>query len=207
VNPHAGLYNRLQMHFILASNSPRRQELLRNAGFDFEARSCALPEPRPERGENATQFARSAARSKALCVAAEVEAGSLVLGADTIVVLNSQILGKPAGPHDATQMLRALSGQTHQVITGICLVRAPETVESLTHETTFVTFRDLDDEEIRGYVESHEPDDKAGAYAIQGYASRFVTRISGCYFNVVGLPVSLVAEILRPFTKETARSQ
>ncbi len=195
-------YNRRHMRFILASNSPRRQELLRNAGFDFEVRSCPLPEPTPERGAEAAQYARAAAQSKALCVAGEATPGTLVLAADTVVVLNGLILGKPAGPHDATRMLRLLSGMTHEVITGVCLARAPETIESRAHEITFVTFRDLDDEEIDAYVKSREPYDKAGAYGIQGYASRFVTRISGCYLNVVGLPVALVSEILKPFLKE-----
>jgi septum formation protein len=98
-------------------------------------------------------------------------------------------------------MLRLLSGQTHQVHTGICLVCAPEEIEALKHETTLVTFRELDEEEIRSYVESGEPLDKAGGYAVQGFASKFVTHISGCYFNVVGLPVPLVYEILKPFLK------
>jgi septum formation protein len=96
-------------------------------------------------------------------------------------------------------MLRLLSGRTHQVITGVCIVRSPGRVVACTHETTFVTFRELAEEEIRAYVEGHEPYDKAGAYAIQGLASRFVTSISGCYFNVVGLPIPLVYEILKPF--------
>lgn len=200
-------YNRPRMRFVLASNSPRRQELLRNAGFDFEVRSCPLPELSPERGADPAQYARAAAQSKALCIAAQSASGTLVLGADTVVVLNGLILGKPAGPHDATQMLRLLSGKTHEVITGVCLARAPETIESRAHEITFVTFRELDEEEIAAYAKGREPYDKAGAYAIQGYASRFVTRISGCYFNVVGLPVALVTEMLRPFLKEAVRSQ
>jgi septum formation protein len=131
-------------------------------------------------------------------VAASCPAGSFVLGADTVVVIDGETLGKPSGPQDATRMLRLLSGRTHQVHTGICLVRAPGEIEALQHQTTFVTFRALEEEEIRSYVESDEPVDKAGAYAIQGLASRFVTRISGCYFNVMGLPVALLYEILKP---------
>ena len=104
-------------------------------------------------------------------------------------------------------MLRLLSGRTHQVHTGICLVRAPDNIEALKHETTLVTFRKLDEEEIRQYVESGEPSDKAGAYAIQGLASKFVTRISGCYSNVVGLPIALVYEILKPLMKEEGSGQ
>jgi septum formation protein len=125
----------------------------------------------------------------------------LVLGADTVVVIDGEMLGKPSGLDDAARMLRLLSGRTHQVHTGICLVQAPSQIEALQHETTFVTFRKLDEEEIRSYVESGEPFGKAGGYAIQGLASKFVTRISGCYFNVVGLPVALVYEALKPFLK------
>jgi septum formation protein len=121
-----------------------------------------------------------------------------------VVVIDGEMLGKPSGLEDATRMLRLLSGRTHQVHTGICLVRAPDEIEALKHETTLVTFRQLDEEEIRCYVESGEPLDKAGAYAVQGLASKFVTRISGCYSNVVGLPVALVYEILK---KAEVRSQ
>jgi septum formation protein len=106
-------------------------------------------------------------------------------------------MGKPSGPFDATRMLRMLSGQTHEVITAICLVKAPNQIKAAEHESTFVSFRELSEDEIKNYVATHEPFDKAGAYAIQGLASRFVTHISGCYFNVVGLPVSLVDEVLR----------
>lgn len=189
------------MRFILASNSPRRQQLLRNAGFDFDVCPSKIAESQPVEQEAPAEFARRMARAKALDVAASCAAGTLVLGADTVVVIHGQILGKPGGPYDATRMLRLLSGQTHQVITGLCLVRAPDQVEALKHEVTFVTFCELDDAEIRCYIESHEPFDKAGAYGVQGLASRFVRRISGCYFNVVGLPVPLVYAIFKPFLK------
>lgn len=195
------------MHLILASNSPRRRELLRNAGFDFEVRPNQVTEGEPRPGEVPAEFARRAAREKALQVAASCPPGSLVLGADTVVLASGQVLGKPHGPHAATCMLRLLSGQTHQVITGVCLVRAPDHIQALSHETTFVTFCQLDEGEVRSYVESREPFDKAGGYAIQGGASRFVTSISGCYFNVVGLPVSLVYEMLQPFLKPADTKQ
>lgn len=188
------------MQLILASASPRRQELLRRAGFDFEVRPSKVEEAR--RGdETAEEFARRAAREKALAVAASAPQGDLVLAADTAVVVKEEILGKPAGPDDAARMLRLLSGLTHRVITGVCLVRAPNQMEALKQETTFVTFRTLDEQEIRDYVRSGEPLDKAGAYGIQGLASKFVTRIEGCYFNVVGLPVYLVYELLKPFLR------
>jgi len=184
------------MHLILASASPRRRDLLRNAGIDFEVRPGQFVEEiQPD--ELPEEFARRAAREKAMQIAASAPPGLLVLGADTVVVIDGQTLGKPSDPQDATRMLRLLSGRTHQVHTGICLVRPPDKIEALEHETTLVTFRKLDEVEIRQYVESGEPWDKAGGYAIQGLASKFVTRISGCYSNVVGLPVALVYEILK----------
>jgi septum formation protein len=194
------------MRLILASASPRRRDLLRNAGFDFEIRPSQIVEE-IQPGELPEDFARRAAREKALQIAASSPRGGLVLGADTIVVIDGQTLGKPSDPQDAMRMLRLLSGRTHQVHTGICLVRAPDSIQALKHETTLVTFRALDEEEIRQYVESGEPSGKAGAYAIQGLASKFVTRISGCYSNVVGLPIALVYEILKPVTEEEGSRQ
>ena len=188
------------MRLILASASPRRRDLLRQAGFAFEVRVASVNEvPLPD--ESAEDFARRAARDKALDVAAPAPSDSLVLGADTVVVADSEILGKPADAQDAARMLKLLSGVTHRVITGVCLVRAPARVEALAHETTFVTFGALDEQEIASYVASGEPSDKAGAYGIQGLASKFVTRIEGCYFNVVGLPVALVYDLLKPFIR------
>jgi septum formation protein len=194
------------MRFVLASSSPRRRELLRRAGFDFEVHPSRIVEE-IQQGELPEEFARRAAREKAMQVAAVSPPGSLVLGADTVVVIDGETLGKPSDLADATRMLCLLSGRTHQVHTGVCLVRAPDVIEALKHETTLVTFRELDEEEIRRYVESGEPLDKAGAYAIQGLASKFVTRISGCYSNVVGLPVALLYEILKPFLKEEGSRQ
>jgi septum formation protein len=193
------------MRLLLASSSPRRRELLRHAGFDFDVEPSHIVEE-TQRGERPEEFARRAAREKAMHVAASCPPGSFVLGADTVVVIDGETLGKPADLEDARRMLRLLSGRTHQVHTGICLVRAPDEIEALKHETTLVTFRALDEEEIRSYVESGEPLDKAGSYAVQGLASKFVTRISGCYSNVVGLPVALVYEILKPLMKAEARS-
>jgi len=184
------------VRLILASNSPRRRELLQNAGFEFDVRPSGIEEIRlPE--EPPEEFARRLAREKALDVALHSIPGSIVLGADTVVAANGEILEKPLDAADARRMLHALSGRTHRVITGVCLVRAPETVLACTHETTAVTFRELCDEEIEAYVASGEPFDKAGSYAIQGLASRFVPRIEGCYFNVVGLPIPLVYEVLK----------
>jgi len=194
------------MRLILASASPRRRELLRNAGFEFDIQAGHVVEE-IQPGERPEEFARRAARDKAMQVAVSSPPGSIVLGADTVVVIDEETLGKPSNREDATRFLRLLSGRTHQVHTGICLVRAPAEIVAVEHETTQVTFRELDEEEIRCYVESGEPLDKAGAYAIQGLASKFVTRISGCYSNVVGLPVALVYEILKPLMEAESSRQ
>jgi septum formation protein len=131
------------MKLILASSSPRRIELLRNAGFDFEVNPSEIAEGEPLLGERPEDYARRLARAKALCVAAGAPPGALILGADTIVTIGGAILGKPGGPVDATRMLRLLSGKAHEVITAICLVRAPDHVAALKHETTLVTFREM----------------------------------------------------------------
>jgi septum formation protein len=176
------------MELVLASQSPRRSELLRNAGIPFQARPANVDETL-RMGEEAVEYVRRLAREKAMAVE-----GDLVLGADTVVVIDGQILGKPADAEDATRMLRLLSGREHQVITGIFL-RARDTI--VDHEITQVWFSDLTEREIADYVASGEPMDKAGAYAIQGLASRFVERIEGSYSNVVGLPVARIYQLWR----------
>lgn len=189
------------MRLILASASPRRRELLRQAGFDFETRPSGVQELRRV-GESAEDFARRVAREKALEVAKLSPPGRLVLGADTVVAMNGEILGKPLDADDAARMLQLLAGRTHTVITGVCLIQAPGYLVALRHAATRVGFRPLDEKEIRDYVQSGEPMDKAGAYGIQGLASKFVSRIDGCYFNVVGLPISLVVEMLQNWANE-----
>ncbi len=149
--------------------------------------------------ETAEDFARRAACEKALDISASAPADSIVLAADTVVVVDGEILGKPVDAADAARMLNLLAAVTHRVITGVCLARPPARVEALAHETTLVTFVPLDEAEIAEYVATGEPFDKAGGYGIQGLASKFVTRVEGCYFNVVGLPVALVYKLLRPF--------
>ena len=185
------------MRLILASGSPRRRALLEAAGFDFEVEESGVEEAL-RAGEPAEAFAQRVAREKALRVAASRPTESLILGADTVVVLDGEILGKPADAAQARRMLRRLSGRTHQVHTAVCLVRAPQSVVAEALETTLVTFRDLDEREIRDYIVSGEPFDKAGGYGIQGRASKFVSGLEGSYSNVVGLPVERVAEILKP---------
>ena len=208
---------------ILASTSPRRRALLAAAGVEFELGESGLEEER-RAGEPAAEFALRMAEEKALAVSRRTD-GVLVLGADTIVVVDEMILGKPVDAEDAARMLRLLSGRVHRVITGVCVVEAAagrqlpaasknyalhpaelrpgfeilrtENRELRTgSETTLVTMNQLSDEEIREYVASGEPMDKAGAYAIQGRASRWIPRIEGDYSNVVGLPVALVHAML-----------
>lgn len=180
---------------ILASQSPRRRELLRQAGYDFRVLPANVPEA-PEPGESAAGYVKRLARQKAEKVAAEAP-DAIVLGADTTVVRDGIILEKPADAADAARMLRHLSGGEHDVFTGICLIGQGKVVSEVA--LTRVWFCDLSQEDIAAYVATGEPMDKAGAYGIQGYASRFVDRIEGCYFNIVGLPVSLVFQSLKQF--------
>jgi septum formation protein len=177
---------------ILASASPRRAELLRNAAIPFIIDPAHVPE-QPLPGETPQTYAQRLARDKALAVFAR-HPNDAVLGADTVVI-DEHLLEKPSDPEDAIRMLRLLSGRTHQVITGVCLVMSG--YERSEADTTQVTFAQLSDRDIAEYVRSGEPMDKAGAYGIQGLASRWVTRIEGCYFNVVGLPVPRVYRMLR----------
>jgi nucleoside triphosphate pyrophosphatase len=178
---------------VLASASPRRQELLRNAGISFEVQSTQITED-PLPGEGAKECAERLAREKALAVARH-RPQDVVLGADTVVVIDGQILGKPVDSDDAARMLRMLSGREHRVITGVCLVLSGQ--RSATSETTVVTMSEISENEIADYVARGEPMDKAGAYAIQGIASRWIPRIDGDYSNVVGLPVALVWRMLK----------
>ena len=172
---------------ILASQSPRRKELLTLAGFEFTVRSRPVEEIRRV-GEAPAEYGKRLAREKAH--AAWERLGEVALGADTIVVVGDVVLEKPADADEARVMLRMLSGREHVVITGICLRHAAGAI--VDHAETIVRFAEMSDTEIDAYVASCEPMDKAGAYAIQGLASKFVEKIDGCYFNVVGLPVSLV---------------
>ncbi|AGK55082.1 Maf family protein [Bacillus sp. 1NLA3E] len=173
-------------HLILASSSPRRKELLENLQLIFDISSSEtdesfLPGTAPE------EIVMDLAARKATDVA-EKHRDSIVIGADTIVFANNQVLGKPKDKIEAVKMLKMLSGNTHSVYTGVAIVTADTTVRF--YEKTDVTFWDLNDSEIQAYINSGEPFDKAGAYGIQGFGSMLVKRISGDYFTVVGLPVS-----------------
>jgi septum formation protein len=199
---------------VLASASPRRQELLRNAGIAFTVHPAHVDET-PHDGEAAQACAERLAREKALVVF-RAHPQAYVLGADTVVIVDDEIFGKPRDEVGAVRMLQLLAGRIHRVITGVCLVGpnksatgdfrpalATENRELSTgfqdtrSETTLVTVSELSDQEIRDYVATGEPMDKAGAYAIQGMASRWILRIKGDYCNVVGLPVALVYRMLR----------
>ncbi len=189
---------RIKPVLVLASKSPRRREILSAAGLQFQVRSADVPEVLQD-GEQALEYVQRLAQAKARAIS--MAPGDIVLGADTIVVLDGEILEKPLDAADARRMLLLLSGRDHQVITGICLLAGDQ--ELLSSATTLVRFSSLTGEEIQEYVATGEPMDKAGAYAIQGRASRFVERVEGCYFNVVGLPISLVYRQLQRLKQQS----
>ncbi len=177
---------------VLASQSPRRADLLAQAGIPFVVRPAPVEERRGP-GESPEEYVVRLAREKAR--AARAAAGEVVLGADTVVVAEGAVLEKPEDEADAARMLRALSGRAHEVLTGFCLLRGKQ--ESSGVSRTLVRFARMSEEEIAWYAGTGEPRDKAGAYAIQGLASRFIEGIEGCYFNVVGLPVPMIYRRLR----------
>ena len=179
------------MNLILASGSPRRKELLATAGFDFEVRPVSIDET-PLPGEKPADYVERLAEAKARAAWRE---GEITLGADTTVAVDGEILGKPVDTADAAAMLTKLAGRTHEVLTGICLFNG--TVARPGVDLTHVSFLPMTEAEIAAYVASGEPMDKAGAYGIQGLASKFIYRVKGCYFNVVGLPVSRIYGFLR----------
>jgi len=177
---------------VLASKSPRRSEILRQAGIPFVARPANVDET-ARHGESPEDYVKRVARDKAMAAVAAPE--EIVLGADTVVVIDREILGKPADTADAVRMLGLLAGREHEVLTGICLRRGIVIVIDCVR--TRVWFVPLSREEIAACVASGEPMDKAGAYAIQGLASKFIERIEGSYTNVVGLPIEVVQQVLR----------
>ncbi len=183
------------MRLILASASPRRAEILRNAAIPFEVVPATVDESL-RTGETPEAHVRRLAIAKARAVAAGVAPPAFVLGADTAVLVDSQVLAKPESVEDARRMLRLLRGRTHRVLTGVALLRLPENELLVECESTRVTFAALSDAEVDDYIASGEPFDKAGGYAIQGRAGRFIPRIEGCYFNVVGLPLARVYRML-----------
>lgn len=187
---------------VLASGSPRRRELLGKLGLQFEVIVSDLDESIAS--TDPAFIVKDLASAKALAVAESIKGAadngsskSLVLGADTIVVLDDDILGKPQDRAEAVQMLTKLSGRLHQVFTGVSLVELPSGKVSTIYTVTDVHFREMDAREIEAYVDTGEPMDKAGAYALQGIASLFVCKIDGCYTNVIGLPIPDTVQLLR----------
>ena len=183
------------MKLILASASPRRATVLREAGLSFTVLSSAVDET-PIPGESPQALVQRLADGKAELVAARAVGSAIVIAADTEVVLDGHVLGKPRTSDDARNILKQLSGRTHSVMTGVALIRLPDCERRHFVETTLVHFATLSEEEITEYLASEEPFDKAGAYAIQGRAGRFIPRIEGCYFNIVGLPLARLYQVL-----------
>ena len=181
---------------VLASQSPRRAEILRQAGIPFSVRPASVDET-PRADEKALDYVERLAEEKASAIQAAPD--EIVLAADTVVVIDGAILGKPADEADARRMLAMLSGRRHEVVTGICLKRGEEIIRDSC--ATEVWFSVMSEQEIAAYAAGGEPLDKAGAYAIQGLASKYIDKIHGCYFNVVGLPVAMVHNHLRYFMK------
>ena len=184
------------MKLILATASPRRVQILRDAGFTFQIISSAVDETVLE-GESPQDLVRRLAQQKARLVAARAVGPAIVVGADMVVVADRQMLGKPGSADEARAMLQLLSGRTHTVYTGLALIRLPDEASRLGLESTQVTFEPMSPNDISSYVASGEPFDKAGAYAIQGRGGRYISRIEGCYFNVVGLPLARLCHLLR----------
>jgi septum formation protein len=185
------------MKLILASSSPRRAELLRDAGIAFDICAPRIDEARRPQ-ETAEKMVARLAEAKVRAVAASVGEGkpAIIIGADTTVELDGEIFEKPRDAADAREMLSYLSGRTHFVLTGICVLRVPDAATRSAVERTAVTFAPLDPSEIEAYITSGETFDKAGAYAIQGRAGRYIPRVEGCYFNVVGLPLARLHVLL-----------
>ena len=202
---------------ILASASPRRRELLTQAGYEFKIHPANIPED-PHTNEDPIAYVSRLAQQKAEAVFRSLgDPTAVVLGSDTTVTIDNQILGKPENEADAARMLRLLSGRTHRVITGVSLVyglnesenakaalsqaaQASNTESKTAAEITTVQFLNLTEADIAAYIATGEPNDKAGAYAIQGQAARWIPRIEGCYYNVMGLPISRVATMLADLT-------
>ncbi|GAC1418678.1 MAG: Maf family protein [Acidobacteriaceae bacterium] len=200
--------SRQRFRLVLASGSPRRRELLTQAGYVFDIEAADIDETlRP--GEHPAQYVERLAREKAQAVLARYPQPSahaatalLVLGADTTVVCDDHILAKPVDAADAARMLRLLSGRTHQVLTGLAVATCSGTHTVV--ESTEVTFSGIPEDELTAYCSSGEPLDKAGAYGIQGYAARWIPRIDGCYFNVMGLPIARTVELIQNATGGSA---
>jgi nucleoside triphosphate pyrophosphatase len=188
------IMSKMVQPLVLASQSPRRKELLEVLGLPFTVIAPGIDES-PNAGESPETYVVRVAREKALDVASRVN-GSVVLSADTVVTIDGEILGKPSGREDAIRMLTKLSGRQHRVFTAVCVIDQPSSSMREGREETTVSFKALSSDQIQAYIDREDVMDKAGAYAIQGFASVFIPRISGSYSNVMGLPLALVYELL-----------
>ncbi len=189
----------LDRKFILASKSPRRKHLLTMLGFKFDIIPAHIDETNHNNLESA-EYVKTLALEKAKHIAKDIEHPSIIMGADTTVVLDGEMLHKPTDRDDAFRILKTLSGNTHTVHTGVALVSAPEMKGIADVKSTLVTFRELDDKEIWAYIDGGSPMDKAGAYGIQDdFGALFVSRIEGCYYNIVGLPLEMLYSMMKKF--------
>lgn len=184
------------MRLVLASASPRRYELLKKITSDFIQISSGFDETKVANNSGTSNYVINIARGKALEVAARVE-DSIVIGCDTVVELDEIVMGKPRDKQEAINMLKSLSGRCHSVYTGICIINTKTKHKMEDFEKSDVYFSKLSEKEIKWYISTKEPLDKAGSYGIQGYGSRFVERIEGCYFNIVGFPVNKIYSMLK----------
>jgi len=191
---------------ILASESPRRRNLLALLGLDFDVKPAFIDEDSIIMEGTPEEYVQKLSLLKAKKIADEEKTDTIVIGADTIVVLENQVLNKPIDESDAYKMLRRLSGKTHQVYTGIALVEALKGNSFTTYKKTDVSFRYLEDEEILSYIKSGSPLDKAGSYGIQDdFGAVFVSHINGCYYNIVGLPLELLYTSLKMFSENKSK--
>jgi len=188
----------LNKPLVLASKSPRRRKLLASLGFEFEVMESNYKEDKTNNIFDFKQYAINSAFRKAEEVAARISKPSIVLGADTIVVLNNEVLHKPKDRIDAFNILKTLSNNTHVVYTGIALIDSENNYSITDVQSTYVSFRHLEDEEIWAYIDTGSPMDKAGAYGIQDdFGALFVNHINGCYYNIVGLPLEMLYSMLK----------
>ena len=183
---------------ILGSSSPRRADILKKLKLDYEIIPSAYVEPHNQT-DFSYSFVKDLAYNKALDVAKRVEEDALVIGADTIVVVDNKILGKPKDRRDAYDTLKMLSGRTHIVVTGVAVIKAPSLESKIDAETTYVTFENLSDEQIEYYIENFKPFDKAGSYGIQELPQGYVKSVEGDFDNVIGLPSDMVLKMLKSF--------
>lgn len=191
----------IKRQVILASQSPRRRQLLTQIGLEFSTQPSSFDEDSIQANTSPEEYVQKLAIAKAADIASRLKEKHLVIGADTTVVLNNEVLNKPTNKQHAIKMLEKLSGKTHTVFTGIALVAAPEGIKISAVQKTDVTFRTLQPDEIKLYVESGSPMDKAGAYGIQDdFGAVFVEHINGCYYNIVGLPLEMLYRKLRALT-------